>query len=253
VKRWLNGTALTEADICSRDGKYHSWHHHGRFHGENKLQFIERLNRANEENGRILRRSKFLILTFGSAYAYRIKKSGMLVANCHKQPADLFEKIFLHPKQIIHETVDLIERIMKEVNGLNVILTVSPVRHLRDGIEENLRSKSALILSCHELRNSFENVYYFPAYELVREDLNDYRFMEKDMAHPNKMAVEYVWDKFMRYAFSAETREYIEKIDALNRRLSHRNVYGDPERDREDRALVETEKLSLIEKACRND
>lgn len=155
-----------------------------------------------------------LILTFGTAWVYSLQ--GQIVANCHKMPAKLFEKRLLR----LEEITEAFEAIYTK--DKNYLLTVSPVRHLKEGLPQNQVSKSLLRLACHLLAERYPNVYYFPAYELLLDDLRDYRFYEADMLHPNLQAENYIWERFLEVCTDAPTRLTIQQWQRLRQSLAHR-------------------------------
>jgi hypothetical protein len=163
--------------------------------------------------------TRFLFLTFGTAWVYVHKEIGISVANCHKLPANLFEKKLLTVEEIVNNFAK-IHKILPE--NTQVILTVSPVRHLKDTLPLNTVSKATLILSCYELAKKFTNVQYFPAYELLTDELRDYRFYEPDMIHPTKQAVEFIFERFCNIFIEKSTLQFIEKWKNIYNRLQHR-------------------------------
>ncbi len=166
-----------------------------------------------------LNNSKYLILTFGTAWVYRLNKNQALVANCHKIPSKAFKKELLKIKEIKSAFTDLFNILPKNIE---VILTVSPVRHLKDTLELNSVSKATLRLACHELQAAFENVHYFPAFELLIDDLRDYRFFTADMLHPTPQAIDYVWEQFLNSCISAEAQEFIQYFEKIILQIEHR-------------------------------
>lgn len=161
--------------------------------------------------------SKYLLITFGTAWVYELSESKRIVANCHKMPATLFKKRLLGVEEIIED----FERLQKLVSSKTIILTVSPVRHLKDTLPLNAVSKSILRLACHYLQEKYKNVYYFPAFELINDDLRDYRFYAEDMLHINSQGEEYIWNKFIESCISAKSREIIAKWKKIVSRLEH--------------------------------
>jgi len=163
--------------------------------------------------------SDILIITYGTSWVYRHKTTGKVVANCHKRPQSEFEKVLL--------TVDEIVSSFAELRGFleepqKIIVTLSPVRHIKDTLELNSVSKAILRTAIHEIQKSFLNIDYFPAYEIMMDDLRDYRFYEADMIHPSRMAIDYIWDKFGEKYFSEETRQINKKWGKIARALNHR-------------------------------
>ncbi len=165
-------------------------------------------------------RSKFLIMTYGSAFAYETKDTGLIVANCHKMPTSLFQKKLLPIETIVQSFKNIIQ-ILKQINpSIKIILTVSPVRHLKDSLELNSVSKSILRIACHQLQTS--DVIYFPAYEIMMDDLRDYRFYKKDRIHPTEEAEEYILEKFSDQFFNLNTKTILAEWRSLQQALSHR-------------------------------
>lgn len=164
-----------------------------------------------------------LIVTFGTAWIYELIDSpGSVVANCHKRPSSSFARRRLSIQEIVDVWCGLLEDLAQAYPRLRVIFTVSPVRHLKDGFEGNARSKAILLLACEELCARFRFAEYFPAYEIVTDDLRDYRFYAADLVHPSVEAVEYVWEKFLDRHISTDSRKTLEEGEAITRALDHR-------------------------------
>jgi hypothetical protein len=213
-----------ENAIIQRDDLFFSKYHHGSFYSKDSSDLIKEINDGLYLFETKLQKAKFLFLTFGSAYVYELIDSQEIVANCHKLPQNRFTKRLLS----IHEIEAVYQPILKhlaEINSeLNVVLTVSPVKHLKDGIIENQLSKSTLLLAIHQLKNTHPNTSYFPAYELVTDDLRDYRFYENDGAHPNQLAIDYVFEKFKSTYFSEETRVYFDEQLNFQKLKNHKPI-----------------------------
>jgi hypothetical protein len=211
----------------SNNGLHFSFEHHGSFSSTTKAELEEKIKNATHTAHKQLKEAKFLIITFGSAFAYRHLQTNSIVANCHKLPQQDFKKELLSVETIVADYKLLFEELKKFNPQLNIILTVSPVKYLRDGIVENNLSKAILIQSVHQLltlNNQPSTLNYFPAYELVTDDLRDYRFYKEDMAHPNEQAINYVWEKFSNVYFSEETNSLIKNIKDITQAASHRPI-----------------------------
>jgi hypothetical protein len=169
-----------------------------------------------------IKQTHFLFITFGTMIGYEWKENNRIVANCHKIPANHFTKIETN----IEECRDILLTIFAQCIDLNpdlqIVLTVSPVRHIKDGIIENSRSKAKLLVLCDELVKNQKNVSYFPAYEWMVDDLRDYRFYEKDLIHPNEPAIDYIWEKFEEVYFEPGTKHLVQKIEKINKALQHK-------------------------------
>lgn len=200
---------------------WHSWQHNSSFSNTSKSE-IENEITQSLQNVQINKNSiKTIIVTLGTAWAYRLKSSGSIVANCHKVPAELFEKVLLTSTEIIAEYKKVIDLFPKETKW---IFTVSPVRHWKDGVRENNVSKGILHQSIHELL-AFSNVSYFPSYELVLDELRDYRFYSSDMLHPNELAINYIWQRFSETYFETKTIVINQEIEKINIALQHKPIH----------------------------
>lgn len=229
----LNKKRYKEEDLFLLNGVFNSWSHHSSFSGINKAETLEKINKSIAQASSFMLEADFLILTFGSAWAYQIlhphcaTKEGYVVANNHKAPSDWFRKIRIEKDQIVTSYKPIFTRLWEANKKLKIILTVSPVRHLSDDLVNNNLSKSILISSVHELRETYEeNVFYFPSYELVIDDLRDYRFFEEDLVHPNKMAIEYVWEHFLNSCANSKTIEPLREVEALGKAMKHRSFHA---------------------------
>jgi hypothetical protein len=220
----LSSEELKTDRLVERDGLFFSYDHHSSFSDSESAALLQKINSANAKAHDFLEKTDVLILTFGTAFVYHHKKLNTTVANCHKQPAAVFEKKLLEVDEIIVSYSDLIAG-MKRINpSLKIIFTVSPVKYLKDGLENNSVSKSTLLLAVRKLVTAHAHCYYFPAYELVNDDLRDYRFYKEDLAHPNAMAIDYVWEKFSESFFDQATRVLNAEIRKLNLALNHRQM-----------------------------
>lgn len=164
----------------------------------------------------------FLVLTFGTAFVHQLKTTPSYVANCHKMPAILFEKDLLSVKDICKKFAELHKAITELNPSLKIIITVSPVRHTKEGLAENQLSKSILRTACHYLSTDYENVAYFPSYEIMIDDLRDYRFYKADMIHPNEVAEQYIFEQFTKTYFSDDLQTFLPKWQQIKRALTHK-------------------------------
>ncbi|MBS1977657.1 MAG: GSCFA domain-containing protein [Bacteroidetes bacterium] len=172
--------------------------------------------------GNFLQKTDRIILTYGTAWGYVRRSNGMLAANCHKQPGSLFDKRLSSLKEIVQSFEHFFTLLNSVRPDVRIILTVSPVRHIRDGIPENNLSKSTLRVACEEITRNFPGTEYFPAYEIFLDDLRDYRFCKDDLIHPTTMAEDYIWTKFSETYFDKELRLLLERWTEIRNRLQHR-------------------------------
>jgi hypothetical protein len=210
-------------DMYYHNNLWHSWEHNSTFSNPDKHALRNTIQDEINTVRNQLNLQTTIILTLGSAWAYRHKVTGKIVANCHKVPQNQFEKICLQSETCIEQLQQAIHKFHPSVNW---IFTISPVRHWKDGVRENNLSKGILHQIVDELIKQ-PNVHYFPAYELVIDELRDYRFYEKDMLHPNELAIDYVWQQFEATYFSEQTRQVNTEITSIITGLTHRPFHPD--------------------------
>lgn len=212
----------TEADLVTNDGLWYSFDHHGRFAHPDPAKATEQINRELAAGRQMLLEGEWLLLSMGTAHVWLKKDTQMIVANCHRFPASLFERQRLNTDEITQTLAGIISRCRQVNPGLKVILTVSPVRYVRDGLVDSQRSKAALILSAESLEQQFPFVHYFPAYELVIDELRDYAFFDRAGTHPNAEAVAFVWQKLTESWLEPEARAVMQQVEAIQRAAAHR-------------------------------
>lgn len=222
LARFLERRLFQESDLMEDKGLWLSLETHTSLNKADKETLLTTLNALVEEWHAHLKTAGWLVLTFGSAFYYEHNDLARIVANCHKLPAKQFIKKMADPAAITHSYHVLIKKLRELNPGLRVLVTVSPVKHLCDGVVENNLSKAVLTVAAHGIANANKHCYYFPAYELVNDDLRDYRFYEADMAHPNQQAVDYVWQKFSDAYFDPEDRVLLDRLAAVNTAFRHR-------------------------------
>jgi hypothetical protein len=222
----LSGKKYTLEDLRYFNGKYISMQHHGRFSSPDANETLKAINDSNKDFSDHLKVCKVLFITFGSAYAWRLKSNQKIVANCHKIPQSEFEKVLIEHTEIEVSYASLFSQIKKLNPGIQFVLSVSPVRYFRDGIIANNLSKSHLLIASHYLSKE-KGVHYLPAYEWVVDDLRDYRFFKEDMVHPNDQAIQYVWEKFLGWSMKTDVINKIKKVSELCRALQHKAKLND--------------------------
>lgn len=207
-------------DLFEHQGRYHSFSHHSMYSGVDSTQVLDRINRSVAEAHDLLNRDAVVIVTFGTAYVF--EKDGRVVSNCHKLPAATFNRRRMSVDEIVAIWSDILSH-----HKSMFVFTVSPIRHLADGAHDNQLSKSTLLLAVEQLCERFENAVYFPSYEIMMDDLRDYRFYASDMTHPSDVAVDYIYEIFSQSFFSEETRNLAQECEKLTRRLTHRHMTDD--------------------------
>lgn len=199
-------------DLIYLNEVWQSWHHHSRFSHTNKDECLRMINESQARAHRFLKEADWVIITLGSSFSYRLAEDGMPVANCHRAPAQTFRKHMMSIEETNTALDNCIHQLFHFNKKLRILFTVSPVRHIRDGVVENNRSKARLIEVVHHLVNKFDRLFYFPAYELVIDVLRDYRFYDIDMVHPNYPATEFVLEKFRQHYIDEASQQLMEEV-----------------------------------------
>lgn len=209
-------------DLFELNELWQSWQHHSLFSGMDKRQVLEKINQSQQAAHEFLKNTDWLIITLGSAFFYQLTETGEPVANCHRAPAQWFHKRLTGIDEIVSSMDESINRLFEFNPELKIILTVSPVRHIREGVVENNRSKSRLIEAVHLLVEKYEKLYYYPAYELVIDVLRDYRFYDIDLVHPNYAATEFVFEKFVEFYLDKDARVTMDEIKKIVTAYKHK-------------------------------
>lgn len=218
----VNKNVFTEADIFFHEGRWHCFDAHSELSEADPESFLRNLNNTISLALTALAKASHLIITLGTAWVYRHTESGNLVANCHKIPQKQFTKELLDVDEIPRSVQNIIEMAMRINPGIQFIFTVSPVRHIKDGFAENQRSKAHLLAGLHNVIDSNSSAIYFPSYEIMMDELRDYRFYTADMIHPSQQAIDYIWQRFADAFISPESKSVMAEVDSIQRGLSHR-------------------------------
>lgn len=217
-----SGSPVLEPSFAQRQDLVLHYDFHSQFSAANPDDLQNILTSALTDTHNFLRTSKWLIITYGTSWVYELKETSSIVANCHKMPQALFNKFLLTQKKIL-DSFETMYVDLKTLNpNLQIILTVSPVRHLKDTLELNSVSKSILRMACYTLSQQHSDVQYFPSYEIMLDDLRDYRFYKSDMIHPSEVAEDYIWKKFVDCYFDDDLKLFLSKWKAITQALSHR-------------------------------
>lgn len=224
LKKLHDSVFYAEEDLIKYDDKVISLDHHSSFNSGFAHQTLEKINTNIEVGNRFLQSANWVIITYGTSFIYEFLPKKKLVANCHKIPGKYFEKRLLTHLEItdsIYETVTLLKDICKP--NVEILFTVSPVRHTKDGMVESNLSKSKLVTAIHEILPQFDHCHYLPVYEIMMDDLRDYRFYKEDLIHPTRQAVQYIWEKFGNAYFSDETMDFVEENFKIKQALEHKS------------------------------
>jgi hypothetical protein len=225
---YIESTQLNESNLFQLNEGWHSWKHHSRFSGLTSDEALTKINNSTVQANEYLKEADYLMITLGSAWVYTLTekaanaKVGTVAANNHKAPADWFHRRLMTTEEVLQTLDNILYRLFHFNSKLKIIFTMSPVRHLREGVVENNRSKAVLIQAVHHLVDKFDRLYYFPAYELVIDDLRDYRFYAEDLVHPNYFATQYVWEKFVDACVDEKSKALMEEIHSINLAYQHK-------------------------------
>ena len=223
---------LIRADVAQikpneKEGHYFSYDLHSDLNARTEEEFYNNLQQAIDTQNEYLNAEGVIIITYGTAWVYEENESQRVVNNCHKQRAELFTKRMLSVEEIVASWEQTMKGLSEKYPTKDFIFTISPVRHLKDGFRENQLSKSTLHLAVNEICEAHDTCHYFPAYELLLDDLRDYRFYKDDLLHPNTQAVNYIWENFSACYFKKGTTLLNEQIQKFNTSLHHRAFQPD--------------------------
>lgn len=245
----INEKLFSEEDLIYSD-KWNSFYHHSRFSNEDKEQCLENINISSKGALDFLKKSDFLIITFGTSWVYEYIESGKVVSNCHKLPANKFNRYRLSVEYIVNLYKELINNLRKMNPDVKIIFTVSPVRHWKDGAHGNQLSKAVLHIAIDEIIKEDASAFYFPSYELVMDDLRDYRFYSEDMLHIGDVAVQYIWSRFTQVFMDEKSQALMKRVEKIKKSLEHRPFSADSETYKEFLRNIYT-KIENLENECR--
>ncbi|MBE8725847.1 GSCFA domain-containing protein [Flavobacterium hungaricum] len=238
IQRVIHQEFYQEKDVFFHNERWHSFEVHSDLSNADRQELLESLNKAVQETHRQLKEATHIIITYGTSWVYRSLEIDEIVANCHKVPQKQFSKELLSTETIqksIQNTIDLIQTLNPNIH---FIFTISPVRHIKDGFVENQLSKSHLFAALHSnLKSKINNqqLYYFPSYEIMMDELRDYRFYNEDMLHPNQIAIDYIWKLFSENYISENSISTMKEVDEIQKSLRHRSF--NPESEQHEKFL----------------
>ncbi|MBQ8271227.1 MAG: GSCFA domain-containing protein [Bacteroidaceae bacterium] len=225
LQRIISGEPFDEQspELVECNEKWHSILHHGDFSRRTKSEIVGAINHSLQQAHKQIQQADIVTITFGTAYAYERRSDGLVVSNCHKLTASTFRRRLLSIEEITDRMSEAVRSIKELRPNVRFLFTVSPIRHLRDGAYDNQLSKATLLLSVEKLRTLFpEDIIYFPAYEIMMDELRDYRFYAEDMTHPSYVAIEYIWQKFSGLHLTSESLSLNRAIEEIERGVAHR-------------------------------
>lgn len=219
INRLATDVEILPAEIQNDGEQWFSYDFHSSFSSPSHEQAIASMQEALTHGAKALKEADTVIITFGTAWVYRLCSNGEVVANCHKQPHKLFSRELLSVEEIVKSWSAILNT---HLGNKQVIFTVSPIRHLSDGLEQNSLSKATLRLAIAELTNKFPNTCYFPSFEIMNDELRDYRFYADDMIHPSELAIEHIWQRFIEVAINKTTLTTMQQLSKLRQAVKHR-------------------------------
>ncbi|AUC13767.1 GSCFA domain-containing protein [Tenacibaculum sp. SZ-18] len=218
----MNDKEYTEEDIFELNERWHCFDAHSQLSNNVKEELLHNLNEAIKTTNEQLTNSTHIIITLGTAWVYRHISSDKMVANCHKVPQKQFLKELLSVDEVT-ESLESITALIRSINPkVSIIFTVSPVRHVKDGFVQNQQSKSHLIAGIHNVIEPRKNIHYFPSYEIMMDELRDYRFYKEDMIHPNQTAIHYIWEKFVYSWFNEFSLSTMKRVEEIQKGITHK-------------------------------
>ncbi|MEQ3665378.1 MULTISPECIES: GSCFA domain-containing protein [unclassified Olleya] len=220
VSNALHGKKYTEDDVFINNEQFHSFDAHSKLSQHTKSLLLHQLNAASQKTSHYLKQSTHVVITLGTAWVYRYLKTNKIVANCHKIPQQQFQKQILSVDAIVAALQSIIQQVKKVNPRVKFIFTVSPVRHIKDGFIENTQSKSHLLAALHKVLD--DQSHYFPSYEIMMDELRDYRFYNQDLLHPSPLAVDYIWDRFKTVWMADSAIAIMSEVDTIQKGLQHK-------------------------------
>jgi len=225
----INKKEYIEENIFFQNEQWHCFEAHSSLSNPSKEVLLGHLNDSIYVTNQLINESTHIIITLGTAWCYRFVETDTVVANCHKIPQKKFLKELLTVDEITESLMAIMALIRSVNKNASVLFTVSPVRHLKDGFIENQQSKSHLITAIHRVVEPRNNTFYFPSYEIMMDELRNYRFYNEDMIHPNQTAINYIWEKFVQQWVSSEAEETMRDVETIQKGLMHRPFNQDSE------------------------
>jgi len=213
---------FTEEDLFFYNDLWSSFYHHSRYSNIDKEKCLQNINENIVKSSEFLKNTDYLFITFGSAKVYELLKTKSIVSNCHKLPSSKFKNYILSTDIIIEQYKILVDKLLIYNPNLKIIFTISPVRYFNEGFFDNQLNKSTLFIAINEITKMYNNIEYFPAYEIMMDDLRDYRFYKEDMIHPNDIAIKYIWDKIIDTYIEKPTKLIMNEVDNIINAKNHK-------------------------------
>jgi GSCFA family len=222
ICRLIKNKPYNDEELFCHDGLYRSFDHHTSFSDTDKYLTLRKINDSFTSAQELLRHSNLVMITLGSAFVYQLRENQRIVANCHKLPDSKFIRRLLTINEIVDSLKNTVDALLQLNPAMHVVFTVSPVRHLRDNAHENCVSKAYLIASINQLQTDYTQISCFPSYEIMLDELRDYRFYNADMVHPSDVAIDFIWNRFCKFCFDNKTLDFIRMYQPVLASMNHR-------------------------------
>ena len=223
LQEMMKGNIYESSDLVYHNGRYHSMMHHGDFSDKDEETVLEKINVQLLEAHRRMVNMNWLIMTWGTSWVYEIKENHHIVSNCHKIPNSLFLRRKLSVLEIVDGYIAFFDKLFSINSRVNILFTVSPIRHLRDNVHDNQISKSILLIAQEKLKEQYpDRISYFPAYEILLDELRDYRFYDMDMTHPSTLAQQIIWNRFVQSCLDKKIHDFLAIWAPIIKQLAHR-------------------------------
>lgn len=222
IENVLSGKRYSESDFFFDGALYNSYDFHGRFSSDNLQTAVIKANNSMEKAYDFFKTSDVVFITLGTAFVYFLQENGLPVANCHKQLSEKFSRRLISVSEVENALKNIVENLQNINKSIQIVFTISPLRHFRDGAHNNNLSKSTLHLGTNFVIKNYEFVHYFPSFEIVMDELRDYRFYEKDMIHLSETSEEYIWQKIKQTYFSDKVSLQVERVEKFMKSVNHR-------------------------------
>ena len=227
IEAILDVSEFVESDLQERKGQFFNYNFHGSFSDSEPMLCLEKMNQAVQNANKHIQNLDYLFITLGTSWVFELKHNNKVVANCHKMPAEIFTRRKIEVSEIVSHLDELQTRLFDKLPNLQIVYTVSPIRHFKDGAIANQQSKASLFVAIDKLLEDNSNIHYFPAYELVNDELRDYRFYARDMVHLSEITVDYIRNKFANNLFGDETQKVYKKVADIVAAANHRPLHPD--------------------------
>lgn len=246
LRQSIDNQLFTQKMLVKNQEIFFHYDFHSEINAKKEEALEQKIGNLLKQSNYFLKKAEYLIITYGTAWVYQLIDNQTIVNNCHKQNAQLFTKKLLNVEEIMLDFSELYSLLKAHFPQLKIILTVSPVRHLKDTLPLNNVSKAVLRYVCHQITTQFPEIYYFPSYEIMLDDLRDYRFYKADMIHPNEIAEEYIWQQFTSHLLDENTQKFIQDWGKIRQAINHRPFQPQSEAHQKflKNTLNELEKLS---------